>query len=135
MVTLPTDIRDHAEHHYRAAQRAQRDGVSRSRTRASVTSWTKWLEFCAWLTLAPDLRDVRDPIPYLQIFADRIQVGELAAGGARVRKRTVEAYLRDVAQIFAGVGADDPRLDKLGHINFHLGWQLRCYSKADPPSK
>ena len=40
-------------------------------------------------------------------------------------------YLRNMAQIFAGVVAADPCLYHLGRINFCLGYQLRAYSRAD----
>ena len=37
-------------------------------------------------------------------------------------KSTADGYLQDVAQIFSSVAANDPRLEKLGHTEFYLGW-------------
>jgi hypothetical protein len=44
----------------------------------------------------------------------------------------VEQYLRSVAQIFASMGAKDPRHDRLGNTNLRLSHQFRTYSKQDP---
>ena len=60
-------------------------------------------DFTTWLNIAPDLSRVSDPIPYLQIFADRVRVGVLSANSSGVKKRTVEGYPRDMTHIFAGV--------------------------------
>ena len=76
----------------------------------------KCLDFCAWLTITPDLYGVSIPIQYLQMSADYVPVGALAANGAGVKNRTVEGYLRSVVQIFAGMRDKDPCLDVLGKI-------------------
>ena len=81
--TLPPDIAREARDNYRAAARAQRE-CSRSRARTDATAWCKWLEFCTWITVAPDLRTVSDPVPLLQIFTARVRAGILAAGGKQV---------------------------------------------------
>ena len=60
-------------------------------------------------------------------------MGILAAGGAAVRKRTVDAYLRNVAQIFASAGDINPCLDHLFRVYFCLGWQIHEYFRADTP--
>ena len=65
--------------------------------RVSHTYWNKWPELCMCLTLASDLTDVADPVTYLQIFVEQVHVGTLAAGGATIKNRTAEGYLRDVA--------------------------------------
>ena len=75
-----------------------------------------------------------DPIPYLQIFVERFQVGILVADNSAIRKRTVEVYLQDMDQIFSGVGSSYPRLNHQGFIDFILGKQLKAYSFPDPPS-
>ena len=118
---------------YRTCRRQVAAGVHRSRTRADRTAWHQWTRFCSWLGVSPDLTDVSDPVPILQLFAERVRSGLLAAGGNRVRKRTVESYLRSVAQIFASVGAPDPRLDQVGSIDFRLRRQLAAYRREDPP--
>jgi len=76
--------------------------------------WAVWARFCGTLGLQADLEDVQDPIPLLQIFAHRVRTGEYAIHGARVRKRSVEQYLRSMGQAFASMGAKDIRLDSLG---------------------
>ena len=60
------------------------------------------------LTLAPNFYGVYDPIPYPHMFIDRVCVGSLEANRAGIKKRTVEGYLRNLLQIFAGVGPDKP---------------------------
>jgi hypothetical protein len=67
------------------------------------------------------------------MFAHEVRSGHLAADGKPVRKRTVEQYLRSVAQIFASVGAADPRHNSIGKTDFRLYRQFRLYNKQDPP--
>ena len=66
-----------------------------------------------WITLSPDLTGFVDPVSYLQIFMDKLQVVDLATNRVSLCKRTVEAYIFDVVQNFANVGANLPRLDNL----------------------
>eukprot|EP00957_Ditylum_brightwellii_P160228 12198634-Ditylum_brightwellii.AAC.1 len=44
----------------------------------------------------------------------------------------VEAYLRLVAQIHTGMEVKDPRVNKLGKLNFCLASQLNTFMKEDP---
>ena len=60
-------------------------------------------------------------------------MGSLAANGAGVKKLNVEGYLYNVAQIFSGTGADDPRLDAPFKIDVCLSWYLCAYTQAEPP--
>eukprot|EP00957_Ditylum_brightwellii_P088274 6725067-Ditylum_brightwellii.AAC.2 len=98
-----------------------------------ATAWRQWTKFCEWLGIPTDLAHIRDPVPILQLFAHQIRSGVLAASRNKVRKCQVEQYLRSVAQIFASVGACNPRMDAMGAIDFRLQRQLRFYSKGDPP--
>ena len=91
------------------------------------------MEFCVLLTLALDLTDFVDPLNYLQIFAEWVRLGVLAAGGTAAQKCTTEGYLRNVAQIFFGVGVAEPRLDHLSRIGFRLVRQLCAYYRMYTP--
>jgi hypothetical protein len=84
------------------------------------------------MRLTPHLDHIRDPVPILQLFAQRVRTGIDAADGKPVRKRSVEQYLRSVGQAFTGMGAPDPRLDSLGKLDFRLARQLAAYHKHDP---
>ena len=108
-------------------------GVSTGYATANRTYWTQWEGFCSRLQLDPHLTHVRDPIPFLQIFAHRVRTGDLAVHGQRVRKRQVEQYLRAVGQGLSGLGARDPRHDAHGKTDFRLSRQLRSYTREDPP--
>ena len=101
-----------------------RHGISASRCRANITVWIKWNAFTSWLGVAADLSYVSEPIPILQIFAHRVRSGVLEAKGQPIKKRSVEQHLRSVGQIFASVGAQDPRLDQLGKLDFRLRRQI-----------
>ena len=90
-------------------------------------------DFCDWLTIAPDISGVSNPIPFLQMFANCVRVGALAANGSGVNKRTMEGYLRNLMQIFSGIGPKDPHLDVLVKIDFKLSQKLRVYAHSDPP--
>ena len=115
-------------------QWAQRDGFSTSWTRASITSWWKWLYLYAWIAIASDLTGVSNHIPYLQVCSDRVRVSVLVANSSGVKNRNVEGYLRNVGQVFSDVGSKDPRLDGLGEIDFCLSKQICAYSQEDPPT-
>ena len=109
-------------------------GVSTGYAKSTSTHWTQWLRFCAGIGLDPNLSDVSDPVPFLQIFAHRVRTGDLAKQGDIVKKRTVEAYLRAVGQVHTSVGARDPRHDSVGKIDFRIYRQLRSYQREDPPA-
>eukprot|EP00957_Ditylum_brightwellii_P108472 8273818-Ditylum_brightwellii.AAC.1 len=68
----------------------------------------------------------------MQILTKKVRAGVLAANRKPVKKDTVAGYPHAVAQIHAGMRAPDPRLDKVGKIDFCLARQLAAYRKADP---
>ena len=72
----------------------------------------------------PDLKDIEDPIPFLQIFAKRIRAGLMSTQGQPIKKQSVEQYFRSIGQIFASVGADNPGHNQVEKIDFCLGRQL-----------
>ena len=63
----------------------------------------------------------------------RYRSGAIAPHGKPVRSRTVEDALRSVGQTLAMLGPQDPRLNRVGQIDFRLQRQFRSYSKEDPP--
>ena len=67
------------------------------------------------------------------MFDNRVRVGALTSNGDGVKKRTVEGYLRGVAQFNSDVGDKDPYLDVLGNIDFRLSWKLHAYDRAYSP--
>jgi hypothetical protein len=129
----PPDIAAAARAIYGLCQDKVAAGVNSSRASTDRTNWRQWCAFCLNPPLDPSLDGVQDPIPLLQMFAHQVRIGQLAANGRPVHKRTVEQYLRSVAQIFASVGAPDPRHNGLGKTDFRLYRQLRTYNKQDPP--
>ena len=90
--------------------------------------------FCRWLQISPNLKDIEDPISFLQIFADRVRAGLLSTQGQLIKKRSVEQYLLSVGQIFASVGSNDPQHNQVGKLYFLLGRQLASYKKNDSTS-
>jgi hypothetical protein len=77
--------------------------------------------------------DIDDPIPLLQLFAQRYRRGIIAPSGTAVRSRTVEGALRAVGQAFSTLGCVDPRLTTSGKLDIRLSRQLSAYKKEDPP--
>ena len=108
-------------------------GVHHSRASASATHWNTWLDFCDELRLDPTLANLADPVPVLQVFALRYRTGVCSPSKQPVRSRTVEDALRSVGQTFSGVGAPDPRLTTLGHVDHRLKRMLQSFQKQDPP--
>ena len=78
------------------------------------------------------LDDVVDPIPFLQVFAQRWRTGETAPCGQAVRSRTVENALRAISQTMASVGAEDLRLNPQSKIHYRIQQQLKGYKRIDP---
>lgn len=83
--------------------------------------------------LDPFLEAFEDKIPILQVFAHRVRSGELAADGNPIRARSVEDYVRHVAQTFLHVGSADPRLNTAGAIDFRVSRTWAAWKKQDPP--
>lgn len=108
-------------------------GVVPSRNRADRRLWEVWCTFVSSLNLDPYLSTIRDKVPILQVFADRVRRGELALDGAPMRARSAEAYLRAVGQAHARMGRPDPRKDNFGKTDWRIGRQFKAYKKEDPP--
>ena len=85
------------------------------------------------MALDPYLQTVSHKVPILQVFAHRVRTGQLAYNGNSIRARSAEDYLRSVAQTFLGMGADDPRLNSAGDIDFRLKRMIAARKKKDPP--
>ena len=115
------------------AQKTVQAGVSLGRAKSTITAWQQWENFALELAIDPLLHSVQDKIPILQVFAQRVRRGDLATKGNPIRARSVEDYLRNVAQTFLGVGADDPRLNSAGDIDFRLKRMIAAWKKEDPP--
>ena len=115
------------------AQKTVTSGVSAGRAKSADTSWRQWTEFTDSLGLDPFLEAFEDKVPILQVFGQRVRSGELAADGNPIRARSVEDYIRHVAQTFLHVGTDDPRLNTAGNIDFRLNRTYASWKKVDPP--
>jgi hypothetical protein len=116
------------------AQAASCAGIVSSWAVSNNAAWLSWERFCNKLTVDPWLTDNIDPILLLQAFAEHYRTGDIAPRQQPVESRTVEGALRSVGQIFAAVGAKDPRLTPTGKTEFRISRQLRgYYAKADDP--
>ena len=117
---------------WRAVQEATRAHVSTRRNTAASSAWTLWSAFCSTVGAHPDSLP-QDPVPILQIFAQRLRAGSLSASGRRVKSRTVEDTLRGVGQTYAALVAVDPRMNHHGQIDFRLTSLYRSWANTDPP--
>ena len=108
-------------------------GVSPKYANSKDSHLVVWHRFCHDSGLDPDLSDVSDKVPYLQVFAQRWQDGRLAPRGKPVTSKYVSDIVRSVGQAFKRMGAPDPRLDSSGKIDFRLQRQSRFWSKLDDP--
>ena len=80
----------------------------------------------------PLLTSIDDKIPFLHVFAQRIQDGRASRSGQPVRASHVADEVLHIAKTFQELGARDPRLDSFG--NFDLRWRnlLAAYRNEDP---
>ena len=83
------------------------------------------------MCIPSDLQGVGDPVPFLLISTERVHASLMAAIGIPIKKWSMEQYLRSTGKIFSCWGH---RHNKLGKIEFRLGWKLATYAKQDPPS-
>ena len=116
----------------RTAQATVLQGVSPGRAASAATAWDKWIEFTTDLGLDPFLQAFQDKVPFLQVFAHRVHIGELSASGSPIRSRSAEDYVRHIGQTFLHVGADDPRLNSAHTIDFRLQRTLKAWKACDP---
>ena len=96
-----------------------------------ATTWRQWRRSYSWLKISPDLKDIKDPIPFLQIFAEHIRARLLFAQGQPTKKQSVEQYLCSISQIFVSVGANNSRHNQVGELDFLLWFQLASYQNRD----
>ena len=120
--------------HICTATKTVTQGVSSGHATASIRQWQKCIDFCTELVLDPFLEASKDKVPILQVFIHRVRIGELAANGNQIRSRSVEDYLRAVAQTFLSMGADDPRLNSALNTDFRIARMLAAWKKEDPPA-
>ena len=118
---------------FHAAQKALLREFSATVYKKDSTAWRQWRKFCKWMGIPADLQGIRDNIPFLKIFSERVIAGLLGASRIPIKKRSVEQYLCYIEQIFAAVGDSKPWHNKLGQLEFRTGQQLSTYAKQDPP--
>ncbi|KAL3817789.1 hypothetical protein ACHAXA_005822 [Cyclostephanos tholiformis] len=134
MSTLDADTANRFGSDIRVAQDTVLQGVSPGRAAGIATAWGKWIEFTHDLGLDPFLQTFQDKIPFLQVFAQQVHSGNLAANGNPIKSRSVEDYIQGVAQTFLHVGAKDPRLNTAHTIDFRLQRTLKAWKTTDPAS-
>ena len=75
---------------FHAAQQALSHGLPEAVYQKYSTAWHQWQKFCKWLEIPADLQGIGDPIPFLQIFAERIHAVLLKDIKTPIKKRSVE---------------------------------------------
>eukprot|EP00804_Cyclotella_cryptica_P003096 CCRYP_006083-RB/>CCRYP_006083-RB protein AED:0.19 eAED:0.39 QI:0/0/0/1/0/0/2/0/333 len=95
-------------HNLRIAQETVTKGVSSSRAQKSISYYSHWIDFTTDLGLDPFLQAFSDKVPFLQVFGQRVRDGELACNKNSIKSRSVEDYIRAVAQAFLAMGPLTP---------------------------
>eukprot|EP00804_Cyclotella_cryptica_P004091 CCRYP_019114-RC/>CCRYP_019114-RC protein AED:0.35 eAED:0.10 QI:0/0/0/1/0/0/2/0/352 len=121
-------------HNLRIAQETVTKGVSSSRAQKSISYYSHWIDFTTDLGLDPFLQAFSDKVPFLQVFGQRVRDGELACNKNSIKSRSVEDYIRAVAQAFLAMGSADPRLNSAGKMDFRIARMLAAWKKEDPPA-
>ena len=117
----------------RAVDAAMRSGVSRGRHSTAAAYENRWTTYSQQHDLETVFRNGGNPVPWIQIFAERVRSGRLSASGNRVRSGTVADAVNFVAQTFTLVGQRDPRhYPGTTTIDLRLARQLKGYGKSDP---
>jgi ABC-type branched-subunit amino acid transport system substrate-binding protein len=100
-------------------------GVTSQRAKAADAHWALWETFCLDHNIDPFVRNCDDPIPIIQVFAQRYRDGRGAPNRNTVRSGTVEDAVRAVGQAFTQLGSTDIRKDAFGKLDFRLTRQFR----------
>ena len=87
------------------AQKTVNVGVSAGPTQGTNTSWEKWSGFTNGLALDPLVEIVDDKTSILQVFAQRVCTGELAAYKNPIWDWLTKDYVWYVSQMFLGMRA------------------------------
>jgi len=132
MAAMHPSVRDEFGAGLIVVQDAVRAGVISDRTKKADSMWELWLEFCPDHSMDPQFPN-DDPVPCLQVFAQRYRDGRIAPSGRAVRSSTVEDAVRHVGQTYRSLGSPDIRLDAHGDIDFRLKRQSQSHQKVDPP--
>lgn len=122
----------------RSAASAAKSCVSSKRASDKDTHWKIWENFIArYPRVDPYLRGLspKHQLSFLQVFADGLRSGRLAAGGKPVQSKRVQDYLRTVSEEVQRLGPDggDPRKTRSGAVALELTQLFTAYSKGDPP--
>ena len=117
---------------WRAIQAATRSRVSAQRVLAANSSGRLWASFCNTTGIDPESLPA-DPVPILQLFAQRLRSGTVSTDRRPMRSRNVEEVLRAVGQTYAGLGTADPRVNAHGKLDFRIASLFRSWAQADPP--
>jgi hypothetical protein len=99
---------------------------------AANSTWVIWQRFCVSLDTEENFSCGTNPLTVLQFITQRYRDRQIAPSKRQVRSRIVEDAVQSVGQGFARMGAQDPRLNASGSIDFRLQRQLAGYAKADP---
>ena len=134
MAAAPPSLRDALRRDVCLVAKTVQAGVVPSRAAKATKNWRHWETFCTQHHQDPWLGDLQDPVPLIQIYAQRLRDGRASTSGRPLQSKTVDDILCQVLQAFTLVGASDPGLDRTGHLDFRLQRQLRAWKKTDPPS-
>ena len=115
---LPSNLINAFRHDLSAVQEAAAARVVPSHAAAAEGHWTTWSQFCRTLHLDPYLLEIKDPITILRVYAQCYRTGEIVPRHHAVQAQTVEDSLCAVGQAFAAMGANDPRLNCFGQVDF-----------------
>ena len=86
--------------------------------------WETWHQFCTALGLSDILRNIFDPVPFLQLFSYRYRDGQISCSGAAVRSCNVEEALRSLGRISILLGTKKPHLNSFGNVDDCISCQL-----------
>ena len=135
MENLPPADRDVLSADLSLVQETIAAGVCTKTAISKDAHWTLWSHYCHEIQIDPFLRDISDPIPFINVFAQRYRDGRLSPSGKSVTASWISTVLCSVGQTFKRMGARDPRKDRTGDIDYRISQQLRSWNKTDPPPR
>ena len=125
MASAPHAIRVHAADKYHSEKQAITQWFSATVFKKDATTWCQWRHFCSCLKITPNLKEIENPIPFLNFFFERVRASILSAQGQPIKKRSVEKYLCSIGKIFASVVANKPHHNHIEKLEFRMSHQLK----------
>ena len=98
--------------------------INHSRSQFCNIMWEMWQQFYIALGISEILRNIDDPVIFLQVLSRRFWYGLIYRNGESVRSRAVEEAIKFIGRMFILMGSQKSRLNSFENFNERISCQL-----------